>query len=139
MALEYKIKLGFKLLLLMLCTLNLRAQCPKLVWSDEFEGTALDQTKWNYQIGNGCDINLCGWGNNELEYYQSQNVEVSNGILKIIAKNERVGNSNYTSGRIRTNQKGDFKYGRFEARMKLPILAPKRRNRHHGAHWSGSQ
>lgn len=120
MAFEYKIKLGFKLLLLMLCTLNLRAQCPKLVWSDEFDGTALDQTKWNYQIGDGCDINLCGWGNNELEYYQSKNVEVSNGILKIIAKNERVGNSNYTSGRIRTNQKGDFKYGRFEARMKLP-------------------
>jgi hypothetical protein len=50
----------------MLCAFNLQAQCPKLVWFDEFDGTALDQTKWNYQIGDGCDINLCGWGNNEL-------------------------------------------------------------------------
>ena len=66
MAFEYKIKLGLKFLLLMLCAFNLQAQCPKLVWFDEFDGTALDQTKWNYQIGDGCDINLCGWGNNEL-------------------------------------------------------------------------
>lgn len=96
------------------------AQCPALVWSDEFEGMELDTTKWSYQIGDGCDINLCGWGNNELQWYQSSNVEVNNGTLKIAAKLEQAGDSKYTSGRILTKGKADFTYGRFEASIKLP-------------------
>jgi beta-glucanase (GH16 family) len=100
---------------------TIHAQCPKLVWSDEFTGTALDLTKWSYQIGDGCDINVCQWGNNELQWYAQNNVEVSNGALKIVAKRETVQNRNYTSGRIRTISKGDIKYGRIEARMKMPI------------------
>ncbi len=96
------------------------AQCPSLVWADEFDGTTLDLTKWTPQIGDGCDINLCGWGNNELEYYRAENAVVSNGTLKIIAKSERFGNRNYTSARLRSINKGDWTYGRFEARMKLP-------------------
>src|SRR6266581_6505143 len=42
------------------------------VWSDEFDGPAggrIDTTKWNYQIGDGCDQGNCGWGNQEKEYY----------------------------------------------------------------------
>ncbi len=99
------------------------AQCPKLIWSDEFNGSALDLKKWSYQTGDGCDqgVNNCGWGNNELESYTQQNVQVSNGTLKIIAKEEKIQNSNYSSGRINTIYKGDIKYGRIEARMKLPI------------------
>jgi beta-glucanase (GH16 family) len=100
---------------------SIQAQCPKLVWSDEFGGTALDQTKWSYQIGDGCDINLCQWGNNELQWYAQENVSVSNGILKIVAKKETIQSRAYTSGRIRTINKGDIKYGRIEARMKMPI------------------
>lgn len=96
------------------------AQCPQLVWQDEFEKTTLDTSKWSYQIGDGCDINLCGWGNNELQWYKSDNIELSNGTLKIIAKEERVGGKPYTSGRIRSLGMGDWTYGRFEASIKLP-------------------
>lgn len=95
-------------------------QCPTIVWQDEFDGTTLDQNKWNYQIGDGCDQNLCGWGNNELQSYQESNVVVSNGSLKITAKSERIKGTQYTSGRINSKAKGDFTYGRFEASIKLP-------------------
>ena len=108
------------LIYLILLTFSLSAQCPTLVWSDEFDAAALDLTKWTPQIGDGCDINLCGWGNNELEYYRAENAVVSNGTLKIIAKQESAGNRNYTSARLRSINKGDWTYGRFEARMKLP-------------------
>ena len=99
---------------------TLRAQCPSLVWSDEFNGTTLDQSKWNYQTGDGCAEGICGWGNNELQAYQTGNVTVSNGSLKITARKERTRGSQYTSGRINSRGKGDFTYGRFEARIKLP-------------------
>jgi hypothetical protein len=48
----------------------------QLVWSDEFDGTSLNTSNWSYQDGDGCP-NLCGWGNNELQYYRSQNTTVS--------------------------------------------------------------
>lgn len=99
---------------------TLSAQCPTLVWSDEFDGNTLDLTKWTPQIGDGCNINLCGWGNNELEYYRAENATVSDGTLKITARRENFGNRNYTSARLRTINKGDWTYGRFEGRMKLP-------------------
>jgi hypothetical protein len=76
----------FKSLLIvvfMLCLPNItHAQCPTLVWSDEFNGTEVDVTKWTFETGTGCDISLCGWGNNELQYYQAKNATISNGILK---------------------------------------------------------
>lgn len=100
---------------------HINAQCPKLVWSDEFEGTTVDLAKWSYQTGDGCDINLCQWGNNELQWYAPDNIQVSNGTLKITAKQQTIQNRNYTSGRIRTINKADIKYGRIEARMKMPI------------------
>src|SRR5512143_1756070 len=56
----------------------------QLVWSDEFDGTSVDPTKWTYDIGNGSG----GWGNNELEYYTSRptNVYVASGLLHIVAR-----------------------------------------------------
>jgi hypothetical protein len=56
---------------------QLRAQCPTLVWSDEFDSTALNLNKWSYQLGGN------GWGNSELQNYTDRNAEVSNGTLKI--------------------------------------------------------
>lgn len=89
-----------------------------LVWSDEFNGTSLDTSIWNYETGTG----NWGWGNNEQQYYtnSTKNVEVSGGTLKIHALKESVDGKNYTSGRINTKGKKDFKFGRIEARMKLP-------------------
>ena len=63
-----------------------------------------------------------GWGNNELQYYTNteSNAKVENGILTITAREESVGGRDYTSARITTQNKFDFKYGRIEARIKLP-------------------
>jgi beta-glucanase (GH16 family) len=96
------------------------AQCPTVVWGDEFEASSLDLAKWSYQVGDGCQEGICGWGHNELQYYKEANVTLSNGQLHITSKKERVQAKSYTSGRIRTINKGDWTYGRFEARIKLP-------------------
>lgn len=101
----------------------LAQQCQTLIWSDEFSGNSLDTTKWEPQLGDGCDIGLCGWGNNELQWYQAENASVSNGILNITAKKQRVRDKKYTSSRLRTANmpnSGEWANGRFEARIKLP-------------------
>jgi len=89
-----------------------------LVWSDEFEGTSLDTTKWNFQIGDGCAEGICGWGNNELQLYQQENATVNAGMLIIEGRREADGS--YTSARINTKGKLDVKYGRIEVRANLP-------------------
>lgn len=96
------------------------AQCPNVIWADEFDGSSLDLNKWSYQIGDGCSESICGWGNQELQSYQEANVTVTGGQLHITAKKERTKGSAYTSGRIRTLNKGDWTYGRFEASIRLP-------------------
>jgi beta-glucanase (GH16 family) len=86
-----------------------------LVWSDEFDGTSVDTSKWNFEKGGG------GWGNNEREYYQSNNATVSNGNLVITVKKEQVGGMPYTSSRMTTQNKFSQTYGRIEARIKMPV------------------
>jgi len=102
-----------------------RAETPadpiytNLVWSDEFETNGPPEvSKWNYDIGTGSS----GWGNNELQYYtdRTDNVVVEDGVLKIIARKENYGGSNYTSTRLKTQGKFDFKYGRIDVKAKLP-------------------
>ena len=92
----------------------------QLVWQDEFNGTSLDLSKWEPMIGNGCP-GICGWGNNEAQYYRAENATVGGGTLKITAKRENFGGAQYTSARLRTLNKGDWTYGRFEMRAKLPF------------------
>ncbi|HSZ25889.1 MAG TPA: family 16 glycosylhydrolase, partial [Cytophagaceae bacterium] len=93
---------------------------------DEFNGTSLDLTNWNYTTGNGCGGSSgCGFGNNELEYYTSgtNNITVTGGNLVITAKNQTnyLGSgSNYTSGKISTSGLHSWKYGRMESRMQVP-------------------
>ena len=92
----------------------------QLVWADEFNGSSLDLTKWQPEIGTGCP-NLCGWGNNELQYYRAENATVGGGQLTITARQQSFGGASYTSARLRTKNQGDWTYGRFEMRAKLPV------------------
>ena len=92
----------------------------KLVWSDEFNAEKLDYSKW------GVEVNSFGGGNNELQLYtdRKENVRVESGHLIIEARNDKpdiVGTKrDYSSGRIRTKHRGDWKYCRVELRAKLP-------------------
>lgn len=95
----------------------------KLIWSDEFDkGSMPDTAKWNYDLGDGCP-DLCGWGNNELQYYttnRKENARIENGHLIIEARQEKMGSREYTSARLTSKQKGDWTYGRIIISAKLP-------------------
>jgi beta-glucanase (GH16 family) len=90
----------------------------KLVWSDEFDKDgAPDASKWSYDVGGH------GWGNKELQFYtdnRRENARVENGHLIIEARREKWEGKEVTSARLVTKDKGDWTYGRFEIRAKLP-------------------
>jgi len=92
----------------------------KLVWDDDFNGPSLDYSKWEIEI------NAFGGGNNELQIYtdRSENVRMEEGCLVLEARRDNAGIAGtvreYSSGRIRSKRRGDWKYGRFEVRAKLP-------------------
>jgi len=90
-----------------------------LVWQDEFDGETLNSSNWMHEMGDGCPGN-CGWGNNELEYYRPENTLMTRGYLVIEAKQESFGGKNYTSSRIITKDKQEFKFGRIDIRAVLP-------------------
>jgi len=96
-----------------------------LVWADEFEGPGLDLTKWKAELGTGA----WGWGNNELECYTArpENLAVeaapagaTGSVLRIRALREAYGGAAYSSARIKTQGLFSFRYGRAEARIRLP-------------------
>ena len=96
---------------------SLQVEGYKLVWNDEFDTDGKpDETKWDYDIGGK------GWGNNELQYYtdDSVNARVRNGKLEIEAHYYPNLDIEYTSARLVTRNKGDWKYGRIEVRAKIP-------------------
>lgn len=108
-----------KLILILLVSSVIFAQKTerKLVWEENFNGKALDESVWNYELGNGCP-NICGWGNNESQIYTDKNHQVKDGFLVVEAKKD---GDVYTSTRITTQNKKTFQYGRIEARAKLPV------------------
>lgn len=118
---KYIILIG-AMLLIVGCSINEKQTVvtkTQLVMSDEFNvDGAPNPTLWSYDIGTGSN----GWGNNELQYYtnRSQNIVVEDGLLKITALKESYLGSSYTSAKILTKGKFDKKYGRIEARIKLP-------------------
>lgn len=87
-----------------------------LIWQDEFNGNTLSSF-WVHETGTGTN----GWGNQEKQYYRPENARVNGGKLQIIAKKEVYQTSQYTSSRITTNGKFSIKYGKIEARIKLPV------------------
>ena len=91
----------------------------QLVWSDEFDGSALDAGNWEVQTGDGSQYGLTRWGNDELQWYTPDNLVVEDGILRVEARSEQAqAGFPYTSGRIRSLGKLDFQYGRVEARIR---------------------
>jgi beta-glucanase (GH16 family) len=88
----------------------------KLVWEENFSGKKLDEKTWNIELGDGCPN--CGWGNNERQLYTSENHVLKKGNLIITAKKD---GAKYSSTRITTKAKKEFKYGYFESRAKLPL------------------
>jgi beta-glucanase (GH16 family) len=103
--------------------LNSAGELPEwqLLWQDEFEGPAgqlPDPSRWVFDVGGS------GWGNNQLEYDTNRPENVSldgQGHLAITARKEPYGGRDYTSGRITTNGRFGQEYGRFEARIRLPV------------------
>jgi beta-glucanase (GH16 family) len=88
------------------------------VWNDEFSGTSLDLTSWNFEVGGG------GWGNDELQFYTNnrpENIFLADGKLVIQARKEAFGGREYTSSRINTYGKKEFTFGRVDIRAKLPV------------------
>lgn len=104
----------------------------KLVWADEFDGRAIDRTKWDFDVGNGFfsyDANtwIDGWGNGELQYYTDRpdNAFVKEGRLHLRAVKESLHRCGYTSAKLKTRKRDGTTlfaqtYGRFEFRAKLP-------------------
>jgi beta-glucanase (GH16 family) len=104
----------------------------RLVWSDEFDGDAIDRKKWDFDLGNGfynyeANTWISGWGNGELQYYtrEPENAFVADGQLHIRALKESRDGFGYTSAKLKTRRRDGSplmaqKYGRFEIRAKLP-------------------
>ncbi len=88
----------------------------RLVWHDEFDGSAIDATKWTLEIGGH------GWGNAEKVFYTNrpENARIEDGQLVIEAHNEKFINRTYTSTRLKTQGLGAWQYGRIEARIRIP-------------------
>lgn len=90
----------------------------KLAWAEEFNGNALDMNTWTYEVGTGNN----GWGNQEYQYYTAgDNIKFENGSLVIIPRmviNKNTGKTSFTSTRIKTKGKKEFKYGKIEIRAK---------------------
>jgi beta-glucanase (GH16 family) len=91
-----------------------------LVWADEFDGAQLDPESWYFEEGDGSQYGIPGWGNNELEWYLPNSAQLENGMLVITAREEATNGKNYTSARINTRDRFAFRYGRIEARIRLP-------------------
>lgn len=91
----------------------------ELVWQDDFNGTELDRSKWTPIIGDGCP-NLCGFGNNELQFYTEENISLESGTLVMTAKKESIEKSDYSSVKLVSRGKGDWQYGKIVVRAQLP-------------------
>lgn len=107
----------------------------KMIWNDEFEGDALDTSKWGFEEGfllDENDINTAGWGNQELQWYTRDNASVKDGVLNITMKKQqkefsqkddasKKATAQYSSAKITTKDKFSVKYGRVDFRAKMPI------------------
>lgn len=118
--------LFFAISLVVTCSLfsqEIRSDQYKLVWQDNFDGSELNKNNW------AIEENGNGGGNSELQYYRKENISVGKdpvsgeNCLIITAKKENYLGKTATSGRLTTQNKVSFKYGKLEARIKMPKTA----------------
>ncbi|GAA5043330.1 hypothetical protein GCM10011506_46660 [Marivirga lumbricoides] len=102
-------------------------QIGPVIWEDNFN--SLNNNIWVPDIGDGCDKGLCGWGNQELQSYQSENVyiadvpgEAGNKALVLEARNQTAGSRAFTSGKVTTEGNLAIHYGLIEVRIRVPDL-----------------
>ncbi len=87
-----------------------------LLFEDNFDGNSLDAGTWTHETGTGNN----GWGNFELQSYTPDNTTLQDGHLIITAKEQQSGGAAYTSSRIISQDKFEFRYGRVDIRAALP-------------------
>ncbi len=91
-----------------------------LAWQEEFDGEEIDENTWSFEIGDGCAQGICGWGNEELQYYQEENASIVEGNLVIEAKEQSRGGKSYTSSRMISKGKVNVHFGRIDIRAVMP-------------------
>ncbi|NJM80245.1 MAG: family 16 glycosylhydrolase [Flavobacterium sp.] len=121
------VKVIFLLIVLFFNSSNIMAQVGQIIWEDNFN--TFNAQQWTKDIGDGCNIGLCGWGNQELQSYEANNVyiadvpgEAGNKALVLEAKRENSGSRAYTSGKIISDGKVAIHYGMIEVRVRVPNL-----------------
>ncbi|HBN88022.1 MAG TPA: beta-glucanase, partial [Rheinheimera sp.] len=103
-------------------------QIGNLLFEDNFN--SLNSNNWTPNEGDGCAIGLCGWGNQELQWYSSNNLSIEdvpgepgNKALVFQARNDNIGGRAFSSGKIDSQHKLAVQYGMIEVRMRVPDLA----------------
>lgn len=121
------LKLWIAIIAIQFYTNNTQAQVGNLIWEDNFN--TLNSSIWNADVGNGCEIGLCGWGNAELEYYREENLSIEsvpgesgNNALVMEAKRESFGGFEFTSGKVTSEGNLSVHYGMIEIRMQTPDI-----------------
>ncbi len=132
-------KLLLSLVLLSVCSSLVFSGPPRgnLIFVDEFNGNNVDESKWNFVIGDGCGgTSGCGFGNNvrldsnttqiavfnlyftqEKQFYDRSAITVQGGKLVITARSEAKGRASFVSGKLTSKQR--FKLGYYEVKAKL--------------------
>lgn len=120
------------LFIFLFASFQAQAQVGALLWEENFD--TLDPERWHIDEGNGCEIGLCGWGNQELEYYSPNNVSIEavpgeNGNSAVVFEvreepaTDTFGNNYaFTSGKIHSENGVTVQYGMIETRIRVPNL-----------------
>jgi CxxC motif-containing protein (DUF1111 family)/beta-glucanase (GH16 family) len=103
------------------------ADVGELIWEDNFD--SLNAQVWNIDTGDGCAQGICGWGNQELQWYAENNASIEpvagesgNNALVLEARDEVVGDKVFTSGKVQSSNKISVQYGMIEVRMQVPEI-----------------
>merc|ERR1719491_1505555 len=87
-------------------------------WSDEFDGPAVNTSIWTFEVGDGSQYGITGWGNQESQWYEASSATVRGGILQITAAKDASGR--YSSARMKTHKNFDYRYGTLSVRARVP-------------------